>query len=474
VAGAIVPRSVAEAVDMAMASLRWLATADLTEARSEVQADCLRGLERVRSVYTAAHATVLGAFDSGFGYEADGQRSARGWLRWQTQVTRGAAAGSLGWMRRLRAHPEIAEALARGSISESWAREICDLTDKLPEHARSKADRILLSAAGTGAELADLFALAEEIRRQLADPDADDGDDGFEDRKLQLRTTLDGAGRLDGDLTAGCATALQAVLDSLGKKAGPEDKRSLPQRHHDAIEEAMRLLIAANCLPDRAGQPVQLQLHISLEELARRLGDAGSGAGEANGTERVLPGPAPAPGEECDAAMAPIVTGRLDPDLLDELTVKLATTSPDRASISDLITSSAVRLLSGPGRLASLLRTGTLSGPAASISLPLDTGTSTETIPAHLRRAVIARDKHCSAPGCFVPSARCHVHHIRPRSKGGLTCLLNLQLLCPFHHLIAVHRWGFSIRLNPDGTTTMTSPDGREYHSHSPPTPAAA
>ena len=41
--------------------------------------------------------------------------------------------------------------------------------------------------------------------------------------------------------------------------------------------------------------------------------------------------------------------------------------------------------------------------------------------------------------------------------------------------LACVHRWGWTIQLNPDGTTTMTNPDkSRVYHSHSPPAPAAA
>jgi hypothetical protein len=44
----------------------------------------------------------------------------------------------------------------------------------------------------------------------------------------------------------------------------------------------------------------------------------------------------------------------------------------------------------------------------------------------------------------------------------------NLILL--FHHLIAVHQWGWTITLNPDGTTTATSPSHRKtLHSHSPP-----
>jgi hypothetical protein len=40
--------------------------------------------------------------------------------------------------------------------------------------------------------------------------------------------------------------------------------------------------------------------------------------------------------------------------------------------------------------------------------------------------------------------------------------------------LIVIHRWGWDIALNPDGTVTVTSPDGtRVLHSHSPPTQAA-
>ena len=220
-----------------LAGLGWLARADLASVPVAVQADVLRELERAVSVHTAARAAALSAFDAAAGYEDDGQRSPRTWLRWQTRVTGGAASASVGWMRRLRAHPAVAEALADGRISESWAREICDWTDQLPEDARGNADQILLGATAGGAELADLARLAEEMRRRLAEPD--DGDDGFEDRQVRLQTTLGGAGRLDGDLTPRCAEAIQAILDALGKKAGPEDTRTQRQRHHDALEDGM-------------------------------------------------------------------------------------------------------------------------------------------------------------------------------------------------------------------------------------------
>jgi hypothetical protein len=130
--------------------------------------------------------------------------------------------------------------------------------------------------------------------------------------------------------------------------------------------------------------------------------------------------------------------------------------------------------MSGPAGLAAYLRTGLPENLVASVSLPLDIGAATDTIPVHLRRAVTARDRKCRFPGCDQPPAACQPHHLIPRSRGGPTSLTNMLLLCSFHHLIAVHRWGWGITLHPDGTITATSPDGKRLlHSHSPPASAA-
>jgi len=56
------------------------------------------------------------------------------------------------------------------------------------------------------------------------------------------------------------------------------------------------------------------------------------------------------------------------------------------------------------------------------------------------------------------------VHHIVPRSNGGITELSNLLCLCSFHHLIAVHTWGWAVHLNGDGTVTAAHPTGRSLH----------
>ncbi len=383
-----------------------------------------------------------------------------------------------------------------GEISPSWARHIIDWTDRLPEHARDEADRILLQAAADGAELADLAAAAEQIRARTARPDpgpcGEDG--GFGERSLRLTRHFEGHAHLDADLTPPAASALQAVLDALNGRAGPEDLRNPQQRDHDALAEACRRLIGGG-LPGRAGQPTQIQLHLTLSQL---LGQAEADQAAAawiaaNGV------PAP-PGADCDAQITPIVTGNPDAGILDQLAATLLSGGTGAAgtagggfggsvlgadaaggsgtgsgrgrqltisAIRQLAISHAARLLSGPGGLASWLRTSQLDGYAASVSLPLDIGATTDTIPVHLRRAVARRDTHCRFPGCDQRPAACHVHHLVPRSEGGPTSIDNCCLLCSFHHLTAVHRWGWQLILNPDGTTTA-SLGSVTLHSHAP------
>src|SRR5579875_196053 len=103
---------------------------------------------------------------------ARSRRSAWRWQRWatgpwlihKTGVTRGAAAGHIGWARRAAAHPQVAAALAEGDVlTESVARSLCGWTDRLPEDARQAADEILVGAARAGADEEDLARLAAEM-----------------------------------------------------------------------------------------------------------------------------------------------------------------------------------------------------------------------------------------------------------------------------------------------------------------------
>jgi hypothetical protein len=146
------------------------------------------------------------------------------------------------------------------------ARIVCGWTGKLPAGCRAAADEILVTAARAGARKDDLAALAAEIYARSLSDDQDGPQLSFEDRKVRVETTFAGAGVITGDLTPECAAVVTAVLDALSAPAGAEDTRTREQRYHDALEDAMRRLVASGLLPERAGQPVKLWGHVSLAE----------------------------------------------------------------------------------------------------------------------------------------------------------------------------------------------------------------
>jgi Domain of unknown function (DUF222) len=340
-ASAPAPASLAEALAMRRAADSYLAAADHTGYTTAEQAAALIEMERCAAIATAAHAWLLGAFTAGQGPAADADSSPRTWLIHKTGVTQGAAAGRVGWSRRVQAHPLVAAALAEGGpVSDSMGKVICDYTGKLPEADRDKADIILLGVARAGARQDDIARLAAQMYEQSrsatpdedpgdpddipggpedpaapdngrgspgapdggrdgpdgagddpdgdrdgcdGDPDgADDGpggpagdrgnpyddrDDGFDDRSVRLDTTLGGAGVLYGDLSSDCASLVKTVLDALSTSAGAEDTRSMAQRWHDALADAMSRLVAAGLLPDRAGAATKALVHIAFAEL---------------------------------------------------------------------------------------------------------------------------------------------------------------------------------------------------------------
>ena len=365
---------------------------------------------------------------------------------------------------------------------------------------------------------------------------------------MRLQATFGGAGVLAGDLTPECAAVIGTVLDALSAPAGAGDTRSHEQRYHDALAEAMRRLVAAGLVPDRAGQPARVVAHISLADLLELDADSvllgewvarvrAQWAG-ARAAASVTPGDggawldgAAAAGFACDAAITPVVTGDINTAVLEDLVrlcVELAghgpghggpapaggettgsgrgttghggtvagdgTTGQDettggdgttgeedtagpvpptgrgREALEKAVIGKAVELVSGPGGLASFLRRRQLGARLGGPSLPLDVGYS-ENVPAGIRHAVLLRDQHCRwAGGCLQPAAACEIHHVRHKSRGGKTSVKDCVLLCWFHHHVVIHRWGWTLVLHPDGTTTAWNPDrSKVLHSHGPP-----
>jgi Domain of unknown function (DUF222)/HNH endonuclease len=482
------PGSVAEALQMAAAGLAYLNSTTGDELGPAALGEVLTTLGGLQDSLAAAHATFLRRFDAADAHDADGYGSSSAWLAAKGRMTRRDARAAVRQMRQFSERPGLHEAVAAGDISKSWADAITRWTRKLPEGMRAETDKILLEAAAAGASLEDLATIAAAAIEQWrsAQPDPEDDFD-FRDRYLKLGLTFGGAGVIRGDLTPECAAAVTAVLDTLGKRRGPEDDRSEGQRFHDALTEACHLLLRARLVPDRAGADTQVIAHIPISQLrqmpgAADLEDAWLRARLGEGAD---PGTAYLTGKDaevaaCDALTVPVVTGHADMTVIDKI-IALAAAGPAplspeaRQAHRYAIARLAVDFVSGPGGLASALRTGLLEHPYSTPSLPLDIGFA-DSIPGHIRRAVMLRDQHCAWPGgCDRPASASDVHHIRHKSDGGKTSVQNCAMYCEFHHETCIHRWGWEITLHPDGTTEARSPDGRQVlRNHAPPNRSAA
>ena len=249
---------------------------------------------------------------------------------------------------------------------------------------------------------------------------------------MRLETTFQGAGVMTGDLTPECAAVVGTVLDALSAPAGAEDDRTQEQRYHDALAEAMRRLVAANLLPERAGQPVKVWAHISLADLLRLDGDsalqeqwtaqvrAAWAAHRAAASETGGDGGAWLDGDAAEGSRATRRWPRSSPATSTwtrwrtwsgcawNWTRGRAMGARDAAwaALEQAVIGKAVDLLSGPGGLASFLRRRQLGARLAGPSLPLDIG-YTETIPAgHPQRG--------DAAGPALPVGR----PVRPARRG--------------------------------------------------------
>jgi len=92
----------------------------------------------------------------------------------------------------------------------------------------------------------------------------------------------------------------------------------------------------------------------------------------------------------------------------------------------------------------------------------LDYGRTTYTPPQPLRDYLIARDQHCVHHHCHRAAQFCQIDHIKPWNQGGTTAAHNNALPCTRHHHLKT-RCGWTYVLNPDGTTTWTTPTGHTY-----------
>ncbi|MDQ6900894.1 MAG: 13E12 repeat family protein, partial [Candidatus Dormibacteraeota bacterium] len=174
-------------------------------------------------------------FDKGRGYASSGALTAQAWVRWQCNLTGGAASERVEVSRVLDSLPQTAQAFAQGSISYRHAALISRTAEKLGDKMESHAEEILVTAAKDLDPLR-LRYVTMHLRHCLQ-PDGvlGDANEAHERRYLYLSQTLDGIFRLDGQLDADGGAALKTVLEALMGPPAEDDRRTTTQRRADAM-----------------------------------------------------------------------------------------------------------------------------------------------------------------------------------------------------------------------------------------------
>jgi hypothetical protein len=276
--------------------------------------------------------------------------------------------------------PAIAVALAGGEIAPEHAAAIAETVEAIPaaeqtEHA-AQVETTLLEHART-VDPRTVRLLGQRILAHL-DPDGPSPEQERlqqAHRRLSLTRLPDSTGLLEGRLSPTCQAIWETILTPLAARRpddalGPDD-RTPAQRMHDAFEEAGRRLLATGELPEHAGLPSQLIITLTLTDLERRAGRATTHHG---GTLSI------------DEALRLAAHGKMLPAVLD-----------DNGGIFGF----------GHGRrLASRGQ----------------------------RKALFARDRGCTFPGCDRSAARSEIHHATDWATGGHTDLNNLAIACGYHN----------------------------------------
>jgi hypothetical protein len=365
---------------------------------------------------------MLREFDACAGWN-NGCLSCAHWLHWRTGIDLGAAREKVRVARALAALPGISAAMQRGELSYAKVRALTRIATPGNE------GRLLdLALAGTAAQV-------ERVVRAWRRVDRIEASHRTEQRHLHRSVTMhvddDGMviirGRLTPEIGAVVQRALEAAADRLFQESAQaptgdslSDEVTPAQRRADALGRLAECALAADLDRGTAGDRYQVVLHVDAAADDETCSTGASRPWLGSNRDRREPIPAE--------------TGQAVLELDNGATYVSAETW-------QRVACDASRIVMH-------------HAPDGSV---LDVGRKTRTIPAAIRRALVARDPHCQFPGCT--ARRCDGHHIQHWADGGPTSLGNITLLCRRHHR-AVHEEGFRIVQRADGTSAFLRPDG--------------
>ncbi|MFC6511093.1 DUF222 domain-containing protein [Promicromonospora citrea] len=290
---------------------------------------------------------------------------------------------------------------------------------------------------------ADRFRVVARRFATVTDPDADDADDdkAAEGEFLDLSRTFGGF-HVAGFLTHEHGTLVTTAVNALLGAPSAEDTRTPGQRRAQALADVARLVLDTDQASPGAAVRPHLNVTVSWTELLAqaactdegRCAACGRGSGQ-GGSGQGGSGQGGGPG------------------------ISLTRGGPVLTESRDRIPRSLLRRLACDSAITRIV-----FGPDGAV---LDVGRAQRTVSGQMRRAVIARDRHCVYPGCDQPPSRCEVHHaVVHWADGGSTSAANSALLCWYHHQLVdtrgiTMRWvGTSSTVNRQGAAATLLDSG--------------
>ena len=416
-----------------------MSSAVVSMGASGVPADAqvLKSLRMQIDQLSALTAEAEIRFDQQQLWRDEGAGSLRAWLVDACSLSRRDATRIARRADRLESWPEVLEGWKSGELSGAQvdvvvaavpARFVNEFAAQAPEVARVLAP---LDVAQT--EVA--------MRQWVRCAEAADGPEDFSERPsgVYLDSLFDGRVAVQGQLNRTEAAIVEAALRVFDVPDSVDENgeficepRSLGKRNADALVEVCKFALSHR---EGGGESGRFVPHVSLVvDIAELRASAlrGQGVRSKAGLERVAETRGWSAAERSWFADALRRHGDAVTSDGSEL---------DATAVATLTCDSVVqRVLMAGSKLLNL-------------------GREVRTATAAQRRAIVARDRHCRAPGCRTKPKHCDVHHLDHWINGGRTDVDRMVLLCGTHHR-EFHKPGYRMELSDQAEFTVYSPKG--------------
>lgn len=360
---------------------------------------------------------------------ADGHRSTAAWLTASTNCSPGEARARVQSGRAVRELPSVRAEFRAGRVGVAQVREIARLVAN-PRCGGEVAgsEQILLDAART-LEYRD-FSVVAQRWEQLADADgahaAHERVNEFRDARL---SQVGAEFRFETSHGVIAGAALREVFDAFVAAEFDADWAATVAEHGDA---ATKVLMPRTAAQRRADAFIAMALA------------AGAAGVEGRPIDVVVN--LVSDTDQFEKYVEEAFTG-------ERADVDPATVRDRRCETTDGIPVDPRQLVAAAflGRIRHIVVDGA--------GVIIAAGQKRRLFNGALREAIQAIDPVCAWLGCNLRAQLAQIDHLRPAARGGPTDAANGKVLCKKHNLHK-HAHGYVVERQPDGTITITRPDG--------------